>query len=399
MKNIKVLILSHLFPSAQNQMAGIFVYQQVKALQKLGVDPIIIAPKPYIPFFLMFMSHLRKYSIIQSEHEYDGIQIYSPKYICTKGKLLYLVDIFSFWLGIFQCVLSLSLDKKDKFDLIHAYNILPEGFSGVWLSKLFRIPLICSALGSDVNYYAQQSIVTRWATSYIVKNSTHLTAVSQALAEKMNSIALPKKGIKVVYNGVDAGLFKPVEDYRFIRNELNVGINKFVFLYVGNIKKEKGIVELIDAFNMFAPDQDIELVLIGEGKLFGIGSNYRIKYLSKKNHCDIAKWMNACDVLVLPSYSEGFPNVVMEAFASGLPVLVSAVGGVSELVKDGVTGLLVKPRDPESLYQKMKWFLLNKPSAKLMGKNGHKLIFNQMTWENNAKEIYKLYDEVLNAKI
>jgi glycosyltransferase involved in cell wall biosynthesis len=112
----------------------------------------------------------------------------------------------------------------------------------------------------------------------------------------------------------------------------------------------KGPTILANAFAALADLDDVDLIFVGSGReSTKINGNGRSHLVGVQLHRDIPKWMNACDVLCLPSLSEGLPNVALEAMACGLPVVASRVGGVPEIVEHGVNGLLVPPADPHAL--------------------------------------------------
>jgi glycosyltransferase involved in cell wall biosynthesis len=127
---------------------------------------------------------------------------------------------------------------------------------------------------------------------------------------------------------------------------------------VGRLERSKGIVELMDAFERVrARVPGALLVLAGDGEAMrettaraaGWGGDTAARVLGPIPHEDVARWMGACDLLTLPSVAEGTPNVVLEALASGRPVVATSVGGIPDVLADERTGLLVPPRDASAL--------------------------------------------------
>ena len=107
---------------------------------------------------------------------------------------------------------------------------------------------------------------------------------------------------------------------------------------------------------------------------------------------EIPLWMNAADVLVLPSLSEGRPNVVLEAMACEVPVVATAVGGTPELVKDGEVGFLVPPKDPAAIAEKILLLLGDKGLRERLGRNGRRFILEEgLTWESCARKYSEIY--------
>jgi len=155
-------------------------------------------------------------------------------------------------------------------------------------------------------------------------------------------------------NGVDGELFKP-RDRATARAELGLPSGP-VAVYVGNLKPEKGVLDLPRAWSSVVQRvPDATLVIVGDGPLHGklaavtqsLGE--RVRLLPRQALARVPAVMAAADVLVLPSHSEGTPNVVLEALASGRRVVATGVGGVPDLITDDKLGTLVPPHAPDAL--------------------------------------------------
>ena len=101
--------------------------------------------------------------------------------------------------------------------------------------------------------------------------------------------------------------------------------------------------------------------------------------------------LNAADIFILPSHSEGLPNVVLEAMACGLPIIATRVGGIPEAVEDGKSGILVEKQDVASLTRAIKYMVENKDEARQMGILGRIIIESRFLWKDNAKQIIDIY--------
>jgi glycosyltransferase involved in cell wall biosynthesis len=115
-------------------------------------------------------------------------------------------------------------------------------------------------------------------------------------------------------------------------------------------------------------------------------------------HEKLPLWINASDIFVLPSYQEGLPNVVLEAMACRKPVIATRVGGIPEIVSDGVTGILVEPLIVDQLAQAMETLLLNEDLCSKLGLAAEKLIHEHFTWEKSAKNLIKVYENLLENR-
>lgn len=210
--------------------------------------------------------------------------------------------------------------------------------------------------------------------------------------------------IRVIYNGVNLGLLKGAGERRKIR-----------ILYAGQINEEKGLEHLIEAFKMISMDfPDAELLVAGSAsiwpnldkKKFELDKKYevelkkkakgeKIKFLGKLQVRDLYKLYKKCSIFVLPSVvQEALPVVVIEAMASGMPIVASDVGGVPELVHNGKTGFLTKPGDPEELAKALTKLLSNKKLRENMGKRSS-IYAEEFSIEKMAGQIYRIYEEIL----
>ena len=166
-------------------------------------------------------------------------------------------------------------------------------------------------------------------------------------------------------------------------------MESFIILFIGGLIPVKGLFNLVKAACILKEYKDkLYFIIIGEGeeksKLIKIANDLEVLdfffFAGQKAHEEIPLWMNASDLFVLPSLSEGLPNVVLEALSTGLPVIASNVGGINEVITEEVNGLLFKPGDPEDLAKAILRVVKN-PS-----------LFNNM--KKNARESIKKLDSM-----
>lgn len=151
--------------------------------------------------------------------------------------------------------------------------------------------------------------------------------------------------------------------------------DKTVFAFVGRLNVDKGIVELLDAFTKLQNKySQIALLLIGnfDGdlpiRLHGIRNNPDIIITGWIE--DVPKYISAADVMVLPSYREGFSMVIQQAMAMAIPVITTDIPGPSEVIENGISGLLVQPKSTESLFNAMNWAVSHSKQCQMMGVSG-----------------------------
>lgn len=177
-----------------------------------------------------------------------------------------------------------------------------------------------------------------------------------------------KKILNGNINGVDVEYFDRTEEVVCKAKEIRDTSSDFTFIFIGRMVRDKGIQELISAFDRLSKERkNIRLLLVGrlEEKLDPIpkstwqmiNENHKIVFTGYQN--DIRPYLAASDAIVLPSYREGFPNVILQAGAMGLPSIVTDISGCNEIIENGKNGLIVPPKDEDALYEAMKYLTDN----------------------------------------
>lgn len=169
-------------------------------------------------------------------------------------------------------------------------------------------------------------------------------------------------------------------------------------MFVGRLSEEKGINTLLQAWSTL--DDKIQLKLAGTGPLDGllVGKN-NVVALGRQSADEVSHLMQQAEFLVLPSeWYEGFPLVLVEAFAHGLPVLASRLGSMADIIKDGKTGVLFTPGDADDLASKAKWMLNNPQQVKKLGDNARRVFLEKYTAEQNYAELMAIYREVIEKQ-
>jgi glycosyltransferase involved in cell wall biosynthesis len=306
----KLLIITNLYPTPWAPNRASFNRQQFERLSvEMTVKLIVLVPFPE-------WIDKRK----QCKNSDDRIFIpffYTPKF----GRRFYPVfQIFS---------LLFCLRKIKMFDpqAILASWGYPDAVAVSLLNRLLRKPLFIKIHGSDIN----ENTKFKARTKQIVKsfnNAKKIFSVSEALKNVLVSAGVNKSKVLVNYNGVDKSIFYPCD--KKVENKI---------VFVGNLIKEKGIVELLDAASSLGAEyKQYQFRIIGQGPLgssliskYDTASN-NVKFLGSLPLTEVAEEIRQATLLVLPSYREGVPNVILEALSSGTPVVATNVGGIAEVL-------------------------------------------------------------------
>jgi glycosyltransferase involved in cell wall biosynthesis len=270
--------------------------------------------------------------------------------------------------------------------------------AAVLLSRAFRLPCVCHARGSDVNVYPWESRANFLLTRHVIENCDAPVACSGDLAEKMSSMSRNRREVAVLYKGVDTQLFSPASGRSRLRQEFGMRERPFVALYVGTVSQEKGLEELARAWTRVERALPGSLlVIVGLGPVLRrfVPMGAKVLLCGARPSSEVARWMQASDVLVLPSHSEGMPNVILEAMACELPIVATLVGGIPEAVVHSETGLLVPVGDWQGLASAILALAENRDRRLSMGKAGRKRIETLFRWENYASQAQRLYRSLL----
>jgi len=338
---LKILILTNLFPSAWDPGRAAFNRQQFERLARVHDVEIMTA--------IDFRDRLR-----------------GPRGDPKLGDLK--VNDFTFWyppavgrsLHAFSWYASLIAQhgrrlRAAKYDCLLASWAYPDAAGVARLARRLKLPYAVKVHGSDLNVQTDFALRRRQIASAL-GGAGAVIAVSRALADKAIELGVPPARVHTIYNGVDTDRFAPGPQAE-ARQRLGVAPESRVILYVGNLKPAKGCLDLLEAFPAVkAKVPAARLVYVGAGpareaitaRAASLGLSADVTLAGALAHEAIADWFRAADLLSLPSHNEGVPNVVLEAMASGTPVVASRVGGIPEVVPE-TAGLLVPAKAIDAL--------------------------------------------------
>lgn len=380
---MNVLTVSHMYPRKDNPMIGVFIKRRVEALSKLCSLTVFVPLSPYHP----------AWKVIK---EPENTDIHPLRYLKFPKSILYSTEGF---------LLSISLLLKilfsgKNFYLIHADTVYPDGTAAVLASKLLNKPVVVTAHGSDLNLLPSSSLPLKKIIAWTLRNSDHVITVSTNLKSKAVELAGFPEKISVISNAsADPELFKPM-DQKECRSRLGVPEGKIILLYVGNILELKGLPILFQSIKEIKDvGEDFIVYLVGSGKdkfcfealVADQGLSEHVVFAGSRNPSEIPLWMNACDVFVLPSISEGMPNVVVEAVACGKPVIATRVGGIPDFVTDQ-NGIIVAPGSVPQLTKAISMLVNDKRLRDKLGRNSLQLCnSNDVGWDAIASRVYDIY--------
>ncbi len=341
---MKIAVVTQYFPTSSQPWGGHSAYQTIRILAQRH-DIQVFYPEAKYFAGISPCGHVPN-STVPGYHP-DGIAVrYIPYPV-----LPIVSRPFNGWLAFHSL---LPYVREFKPDIILNYVVYPDGFAAVRIGSRLGIPVVLTAIGSDLNRISDR--ICKVLTCRTLREANFITTVSNHLLDVAHTLGASPQQSCAILNGCDTNIFRP-RDMEAARDELGIDAEGEVIVYVGRMDRRKGLEELVAATaRLKISHPGLRCYLVGDGPdasfLQSAIERYQAaSWITLQSPCSterVATWMSAANLVALPSYNEGCPNVVIEALATGRPVVATNVGGIPELM-DNESGRLVAPRDATAL--------------------------------------------------
>ncbi len=297
---------------------------------------------------------------------------------------------------------TIELFETERFDLIHAHDWV-VGRAAVELKNRLGLPLIstihATEIGRGGSLDGEYRGKVRDIERLLVEQSDGIICCSNYMLDHIQHVlGAVKTKVRVIPNGVESSRFNGGRQPQLIL--AGIPEDRKIILYVGRIVREKGIFTLLDALEKLRKQgKDVSLVFVGEGPLkedlakevLRRKLNDRVTLAGFVDEKKLVSLYNSSDVFVLPSHYEPFGMVVLEAMASRIPVVVSDVGGLSEIVEDGVTGVKVPAYNPSALAEGILRVLEDRELSEQLKENAYRAVQERYRWDMIAEKTIEAY--------
>jgi glycosyltransferase involved in cell wall biosynthesis len=289
--------------------------------------------------------------------------------------------------------------KVESCDLLvtHGYKANIIGRLATWLLRLPQVSISRGWTAENLKVQLYENL-DRIALRFM----EHVVAVSEGQLKKLLVSGLNSKKVSAIHNAVELGLENIVEKNSTLRTELNIDKDTLLVVGAGRMSPEKNFRGFIEAAHIVLEREPrVIFVIFGEGVLHDelarqvqvLGLESRILLPGFRRN--LASLLSEADIFFQSSFTEGLPNVLLEAFAAKLPVVATDVGGTAEVVKEGRSGFLVPPEDKGFMAERILQLLKDPQMRTRMGKVGYEFVRDELNFSRQTALYRKLYREIL----
>jgi glycosyltransferase involved in cell wall biosynthesis len=386
---LKIAVVSRYFPSSAEPSQGRSAYQTLRVLARKA-DVQVFYPNASYPFLLKPRS--LSYNNLDASYSPPDVKVSYYDYPA--------LPMLSRPLNGWNAARALSPHVRDFApDLIFGCFLYPDGYAALKIGNSLGVPVVAMSIGSDINRIGDP--VSAMLTRAVLRDADFVVTVSGDLRNKAVAMGASQDKARSIVNGCDLSVFHP-RDRNEARQNLGIDPAAEAVVYIGRMDVKKGLRELVHAaVSLHSGRPKLHVYLVGEGPdrpviESAIQANSAAGYIHALPGCsfdNVAVWMAAADLVTLPSYMEGCPNVVLEALACGRPVVATSVGGIPEIMSREC-GLLVPPRDPIALAEALASVLDRTRDdktwdAQVISAHGSR------SWETVAAELLEIFESLV----
>jgi len=397
---LTVVFLTTSFPRFAGDFAGTFVYRFAEELCRLNCRIEVVSP------------HNPEVSPSTPHPENLKIRRFLYTWVPGGPRLAYRGGLPAqlkgnplrwLWLPVFMIAFFLSgLAASRRAHLLHGFW-LPGALVALLLGATRNLPVVIHLWGSDFKVLGLP-IAARLLVPLLRRADT-IICEGEPFAQSLEKMGFPENRIRVLPNGVDLDAFSP-QDRAAARQTLGLPPDPLTIVTVGSLSPHKGQEYLIRSLPEI-PRSGLmfRLYLIGDGEyrpqlqslVDELKLNDYVTFAGTKKTDEVPLWLNAADIFVQPSLSEGNPNAVLEAMACGLPIVATRTGGLPQMIEDGVDGILIAPASAGDLARQIIALMQEPDRRKKLGANGlHTVRARYASWKTQAEILKAMYLSLLN---
>jgi teichuronic acid biosynthesis glycosyltransferase TuaC len=390
----EVVWLTSSYPWPGDTVSGIFFRTQAQALARAGLSLGVVAPIPAVPWPLNHARRKWRNHALAPRTQQDGdVSIARPRFPNVPGQ--------PSWARPDRFIAGAAWRTREQWlgaRLVHGhYSII--GLAAERLAARAGVPYVLTFHGGDINWWPDLHPERREDLKACIRGAAAVYTVSGALKTIVGDLAgvdafhLP---LGVNHRAIDQAALPRLE----ARRALGLPEDRIMVLFVGRVVPVKGVPELVSA--VLELGDPFTTVLVGPGHLTGLGmddprARGRLVYAGAQPHDQVIRYMAAADVLVLPSYGEGLPTVLVEAGSLALPVIASSVGGIPEILGDG-RGTILPEVSAEAVRDALSAYATSQDAARAAGERLRAHVLSEYDVDVNAARLLASYRSIIDNR-
>ena len=289
----------------------------------------------------------------------------------------------------------LQLCREKKVTIWHGHDYKSNAI-GLLIRLFHRMHLVTTVHGWV--RHTKRTPLYYWIDRLSLRFYKRIVCVSEDLMQACIASGVPPAKCRLILNAIDTTVYAPSSDLSSSRERLGIPTDRFLIGSVGRLSVEKGYNFLIDAVNRVLKDgHNISLLIIGDGDIRG-DLEAQIEHLGLHDRIQLAgyqsntiDWYRAMNLFVLASLREGLPNVLLEAMAMEVPVVVTRVGGIPQVIRDHENGVLVEPGDAKVLADAIREIVVNQKLASELARKARETVVENYSFDRRMDRMVQLY--------
>lgn len=295
--------------------------------------------------------------------------------------------------------------KREKLDLLHVHYAVPHAVCGVLAKQMVgeHLKVVTTLHGTDITVLGYDPSLSQ-IIEFGIEKSDYVTAVSRDLIRQTRELLEINKPIEPVYNFVDEEVYKPIANQE-LKEDLGILPNEKVLIHISNFRPVKRVPDVIKAFAKIQEEVPSKLLLIGDGPELTIVErmidqmklNDQVKVLGKQE--SVADLLSISDLALLLSSKESFGLILLEAMSCGVPAIGTRIGGIPEVIEDGVSGYTAEVGDVEDIAQKAVRILKDDALHRDFSNNALHIARTKFHSSNILEQYEDIYYQVLQDQV
>lgn len=344
---LRICLLTTAYPDGPDSTRGVFIHELCRRLLARGHVVHVVTPRVFPPS--KPRETLSGVEVWRFPFPSQGKVLVAYKSVPVRLMVPWMMNAFRY---------AVQVVHAADCQILHAHWVVPMGVVARAAAVSTGRPYVLSAHGSDLMIWSRRRVIrplARWA----VRGAHAASACNETMIAEYKRLGADERQLLLIReSGADTNLFHPGEAPEPVRRRHRLGADERVILFVGHLIRSKGLDVLLRAFrHVQQPFPTARLLLVGRGDEEGtlrslsrrLGVSSRVTWAGAVPHEELPAYFALAETFVLPSWSEGFSHVLMEAAACGVPAVASDIPGNRDLVVDGKTGFLFPPGHASAL--------------------------------------------------